>query len=74
MIFMYQGVEGYPTPFFKVTFYTRTIPGLVVCFQAVKTKSMVPCNFSPFLLVLRLKDRTKGNRVFVLANDTPLFT
>ena len=36
------------TPFFKTTFYTRAIPGLVICFQAIKTKFIAPCNFSPF--------------------------
>ena len=57
---------GKSTPFFETTFYTRTIPGSLVCFLAIEATSVVPCNFFPFLQVLRLNKRINGYRVFVL--------
>ena len=71
---MLKGVVGTPTTFFKATFQTWTILGLVIWFQAIETKSIFPGNFSPLLQVLGLENGTVGNRVFVLANNTLLFS
>ena len=61
------------TLFLKASICTRTILTLVTCFQAIEAKFIFPCNFPPFLQGLGLENRTKGNTVFDVANNTLLF-
>lgn len=50
---------GKPAPFLKTTFYTRTIPGLVVCFQALKQS---PWSHAIFFLSCRWLDLMGGQK------------